>query len=199
MKKFTILLIDDIPTNIHALKLIIEENFEDLNILTALSAQEAIKQIMQYDVDLILSDVQMPEISGFELAAYLHAIEQTKDIPIILITGIYNSEDNIKKGYETGAVEYISKPIDDELLCSKLRVFIRIYEARKVDKETIVQKDKLLADQLKVLSMINNLQELPDTNSSLKNLEEYSELITTDDSLIDLSNIENLLDEKNEE
>ncbi len=188
---FTMLLIDDIPSNIHSLKMIIEENFEKVNIITALSAQEAIKKIMQYDVDLILSDVQMPDISGLELSAYLHAIEQTKDIPIILITGIHNTLENIKKGFETGAIEYISKPIDDELLCSKLQVFIRIYEARKQDKEIIVNKDKLLEDQLKVITMINNLEYLPESSNSLKKLEEYHTLVNTDDSLVDLSNLDN--------
>lgn len=192
MKNFTILLIDDIPSNIHSLRLIIEENFENINILTALNGHEAIKEIMKNDVHLILSDVQMPEISGFELAAYLHAIEQTKDIPVILITGIYGSDENRKKGYESGAIEYISKPIDDELLCSKLRVFIQIYEARKEDKEMLLQKDRLIADQTKMLAMINNLKNLPESSKRLKELDSYSDLVMTDDSLIDLSNLDNL-------
>lgn len=191
MKNFTILLIDDIPSNIHALELIIKENFQNLTIITAQSAHQAIRKIMEHDVDLILSDVQMPEISGYELVAYLHAIEQTKHIPIVLITGIYNSDENIKKGYNVGAVEYIAKPIDDELLCAKLRVFIQIFESRKKDQETIHKKERLLEDQMKVLAMVNNLKELPSSNLP-KNLEDYSDLIGTDDSLIDLSNLDSL-------
>ena len=188
MKKFTLLLIDDVPNNIYALKFIIESNFDNLDILTANSAHEAIKLIMQNEIDLILSDVQMPELSGLELATYLHETEQTKHIPIVLISATYKSEACIKKGYEVGVVDYISKPIDDEILCAKLRVFIDIYQNKRADKEELNKQEELLNEQSKVNSMISNLDKLSEIN-----LVEYSDLVEhIEDDLIDLSNIENL-------
>lgn len=188
MKKFNLLLIDDVPNNIYVLKFVIESNFENLEILSANSAKEAIKLIMHYDIDLILSDVQMPELSGIELAAYLHETKQTKNIPIILISAVYKSDENIKKGYEVGVVDYIPKPIDDEILCAKLSVFIHIYENRKIDKEALDKKEKLLNDQSKVNSMITHLDKISGIN-----LEAYSDLVEhMEDDLIDFSNIDNL-------
>ena len=88
MNKFSILLLDDVSENIYSLKLLIEENF-DINIFTALKAQEAIEIVMNNTIDLILTDVQMPDIDGFQFAQYLKDIESTKDIPVIKITGIF--------------------------------------------------------------------------------------------------------------
>ena len=92
MNKFSILLLDDIPENIYSLKLLIEENF-DINIFTAFKAQEAIEIVMNNPIDLILTDVQMPDIDGFQFAQYLKDIESTKDIPVIFITGIYEKDE----------------------------------------------------------------------------------------------------------
>mgnify|MGYP003393222718 CR=1 FL=1 len=82
MNKFSILLLDDVSENIYSLKLLIEENF-DINIFTALKAQEAIEIVMNNTIDLILTDVQMPDVDGFEFAQYLKDVESTKNIPVI--------------------------------------------------------------------------------------------------------------------
>src|SRR6218665_1268643 len=123
MNKFSILLLDDIPENIYSLKLLIEENF-DINIFTAFKAQEAIEIVMNNPIDLILTDVQMPDIDGFQFAQYLKDIESTKDIPVIFITGIYEKDEYKNKGYNIGGIEYITKPIDNKLLISKLKIYI---------------------------------------------------------------------------
>ena len=109
MNKFSILLLDDVSENIYSLKLLIEENF-DINIFTALKAQEAIEIVMNNTIDLILTDVQMPDIDGFEFAQYLKDIESTKDIPVIFITGIYEKDEYKNRGYNIGGIEYITKP-----------------------------------------------------------------------------------------
>ncbi len=103
------------------LKLIIEDSF-DINILSALSANEGMEILMKSSVDLILSDIQMPDIDGFQFAEYLKSVDATKNIPIIFITGIYDKDNYQKRGFDLGAVEYISKPIDDTLLSAKLKV-----------------------------------------------------------------------------
>jgi len=152
MNKFNILLVDDIEENIYALKLIIEDCF-DVNIYSALSAQEGIKILMEKDIDLILSDIQMPEIDGFEFAEYIKGIDKTKNIPIIFITGIYDKNEYQQKGYNLGAIEYISKPIDDKLLTSKLKVYIDLFESSKLSQEELHRKDEILIHQSKMATM----------------------------------------------
>jgi two-component system, sensor histidine kinase and response regulator len=152
MDKFNILLVDDVPENIYSLKMMIEDSF-DINIFSALSAQEGIKILMKENIDLILTDVQMPEIDGFEFVEYLKNIDRTKDIPVIFITGIYDKDEYQTKGYNLGAVEYITKPIHDVLLTSKLKVYIDIFEKRKKDESQIATKDKILIHQSKMATM----------------------------------------------
>ena len=152
MNKFSILLLDDIPENIYSLKLLIEENF-DINILTALKAQEAIEIVMNNPIDLILTDVQMPDIDGFEFAQYLKEIETTKDIPVIFITGIYEKDEYKNRGYNIGGIEYITKPIDNKLLISKLKIYINIYNTIKTSKNKLNKTEDLLIYSAKMASM----------------------------------------------
>ena len=190
MSKFNILLIDDVEENIYSLQMMIENSFKDIHILTALSAQEAVLKIMKYEVDLILSDVQMPEVNGFELIEYLSAIEQTKNIPIILISANNSDSNSIKKGYKSGAVEYITKPVDDDLLCSKLNVFFKIYEDKKEDKNLILEKDKLLLDQIKITSMIKKLDQFsPEVKKSSSSFNKIEEFVEDERSSVDIMSI----------
>ncbi|MBP9490114.1 MAG: hybrid sensor histidine kinase/response regulator [Aliarcobacter sp.] len=152
MEKFNILLVDDVSENIYSLKMMIEDSF-DVNIFSALSAQEGMEILMKENIDLILTDVQMPEIDGFEFVEYLKNIEKTKNIPVIFITGIYDKDEYKTKGYNLGAIEYITKPIHDILLNSKLKVYIDIFEKRKIAEEQIVAKDKVLIHQSKMATM----------------------------------------------
>jgi signal transduction histidine kinase len=153
MNKFNILLVDDIPENIYSLKLLIEENF-DINIFTALSAQEAIEIVMgNNSIDLILTDVQMPEIDGFEFAQYLKDIETTKHIPIIFITGIFEKDEYKNKGYDIGGIEYITKPIDNHLLTSKLKIYIDVYNTIKTSQNKIEKTENLLINSTKMASV----------------------------------------------
>ncbi|WP_072680274.1 sensor histidine kinase [Arcobacter sp. LA11] len=153
MSKFTILLLDDVEANIYSLKLMIEDNFDDINILTSLNAQDAMALLMENSVDLILSDIQMPEVDGFQFAEYIKGIEKTKDIPIIFITGIYDKSEYQKKGYDLGAVEYISKPIDDVLLSSKLKVYIDLFDSLKTNEKELSKKNEMLIHQSKMATI----------------------------------------------
>ena len=152
MEKFNILLVDDVSENIYSLKMMIEDSF-DVNIFSALSAQEGMEILMNENIDLILTDVQMPEIDGFEFVEYLKNIEKTKDIPVIFITGIYDKDEYKTKGYNLGAIEYITKPIHDILLNSKLKVYIDIFERQKIDEAKIISKDKILIHQSRMATM----------------------------------------------
>lgn len=152
MEKFTILLVDDVKENIHSLKMLIEDSF-DINILSALSAQDAMALLMQEKVDLILSDIQMPDIDGFQFAEYLKDIEETRDIPMIFITGIYDDAEYQKKGFNLGAIEYIQKPIDDTVLCAKLRVYIDLYDSKRKNERALDKKDEIMIHQSKMATL----------------------------------------------
>jgi len=149
---FTILLVDDIQQNLDALSMMILDEFE-IKILTSKSAENAISQLMVKDIDLILTDIQMPDIDGFEFAEYLKGIERTKDIPLILITGIYDKTEYVQKGYDLGAVEYITKPINNELLTSKLKVYIHLYEDKLNDQKQLKEKNEIIIYQSKMAAM----------------------------------------------
>jgi len=152
MNDFNILILDDVLENIYSLKMLIEEKF-DVNVFTSLNAQHAIELLMKEDVDLILSDVQMPDIDGFEFADYIKNIERTRDIPIIFITGIYNGEQYKSKGYKLGAIDYITKPINIELFNSKLSIYIDIYRHKKLHEKELESKNALLIHQSKFVAM----------------------------------------------
>jgi len=152
MDKFTVLLVDDVEQNLHSLKLMIEDSFE-VRILSALSAQEGMSFLMKEEINLILTDVQMPDIDGFEFAEYLNGIERTKDIPLIFITGIYDKDEYQKKGYNLGAIEYITKPIDDVLLNAKLKVYIDLFDNQRKKDNELIKKDDVLKHQAKMASM----------------------------------------------
>lgn len=125
-----VLIVDDIPENVFSLKVLIEDEF-DCTIYTALDAKEAIKILITNKIDLILSDIQMPEIDGFEFITYVKGIESLKNIPIIFITAIYDKNEYKSKGYELGAIDYITKPIDSKLLYLKLSRYFEVSQAQK--------------------------------------------------------------------
>jgi CheY-like chemotaxis protein len=151
MEKFKILIVDDIKENLYSLKLLIIESFENVSVLEASNVKEALVQIMKNDIDMILTDIQMPETSGIDFAKYLEDIDETKDIPIMLITGVYNDPEFKKKAFRS------SKNIVDELLCSKLNVFINIFEQRKADKKKIKDSQKEIRNQKKFISMLEKV------------------------------------------
>ncbi|RXJ90877.1 hypothetical protein CRV01_06950 [Arcobacter sp. CECT 8983] len=177
--KFKILILDDIEDNIYSLKFLIESNFDDIEILEATNVQQAILHIMKNDIGLILSDIQMPGVDGFEFVKYLSEIEATKDIPVMLITGIYNDIEHQKKAYASSSkvIDFISKPIDDEIFCSKLNIYLQLFVENKKHKKDLEEKDKLYEEQVKINGMIDELD--------LK----YKDLMDLDDYLIDLQKL----------
>ena len=124
-----ILIVDDNSSNIFSLEALIKDEF-NFNIYTALSAKEAIKILITNKIDLILSDIQMPEIDGFEFANYIKGIETLKNIPLIFLTAIYDKSEYKSKGYELGAIDYITKPIEEKILRLKLTKYFEIFQAQ---------------------------------------------------------------------
>src|SRR5258708_20960497 len=98
--------------------------------------------LTEFDFALILMDVKMPNLNGFETAALIYEREKLKHIPIVFITANNYGEENMFKGYRTGAVDYIYKPINSELLRTKVSVFIELYTK---NHQLMAQERKLLA------------------------------------------------------
>lgn len=152
--KTTVLIVDDAKANIISLEALLED--EELNIINATSGDEALKKVFLNKVDIILLDVQMPGMNGFEVAEILRKRDKTMNIPIIFITAISKDEEFIFRGYELGAVDYIYKPIKNQILLSKVKVFIRLTK----QKQIIIHQNKLLKekiDEIKRISIIDPL------------------------------------------
>ena len=122
----TILLVDDKEANLAALEAILEPLGQRL--LLARSGEEALKQLMvEEEVALILLDVRMPGLDGYETARLIKQRERTRFVPIVFLTGVGEDESEIFRGYEHGAVDYIRKPFDPNVLRSKARVFVELH------------------------------------------------------------------------
>src|SRR5439155_15510776 len=117
-----ILLVDDREDNLYSIEAIFEK--DNYTIVKANSGREALKVLLkEQDFTLILMDVQMPDLNGFETATMIYEREKLRHIPIIFITAHDHSDENIFKGYQMGGVDYIYKPINSELLRAKVSVF----------------------------------------------------------------------------
>jgi PAS domain S-box-containing protein len=121
-----ILLVDDRPENLLALEAILEPLGQ--NMVRAHSGQEALKHLLREDFAVILLDVQMPGIDGFETAALIKERDRTRHIPIIFVTAISKDERYVFQGYSAGAVDYISKPFNPDILKSKVSVFVELFK-----------------------------------------------------------------------
>lgn len=132
--KFNILIVDDRPENLLSLEGILES--DELNILKANSGNEALGIMLENDVSLVLMDVQMPGMDGFEVAEIMRSSERTKYIPIIFVTAISKQRQHIFKGYESGAVDYLYKPLDLEILQSKIKAFIDFFQHKNALEQT---------------------------------------------------------------
>ena len=135
-----ILLVDDREDNLFSIAAILEE--DKYNIVTANSGRAALKILLtQHDFSLILMDVQMPDLNGFETATIIYERDILKNIPIIFITAYSKDDDHIFKGYKMGGVDYIYKPINPDLLRVKVSVFVELY---RKNLQLQLQKKKLL-------------------------------------------------------
>ena len=132
-EKINILIVDDRPENLLALGEVLCDS--ELNVMKAESGNETLALTLEHDFALIILDVQMPDIDGFEVAELLRGKKETKDIPIIFATAISKEQKYIFKGYDSGAVDYLFKPIDPEIIVSKVRVFVKLYRQRKLIEE----------------------------------------------------------------
>jgi signal transduction histidine kinase len=143
-RKYNILIVDDRPENLLTLESILES--PELNIIKAHSGNEALGLLLEYEVALVLMDVQMPGMDGFETAEIMRSSERTKHIPIIFVTAISKQRKHIFRGYETGAVDYLYKPLDMEILKSKISAFIELFKYKTSLEETTAKLQKTVEE-----------------------------------------------------
>jgi len=166
-----ILIVDDKRENILPLKKIL--SLHNLESDSAESGEDALKMILQRDYTLIIMDVQMPGMDGFEVAEILAGSNRTKDIPVIFLSAISKEKKYISKGYETGGVDYITKPVDPDLLILKVKTFLKLYEQQRelkmtrdlLSKEIEIRKEAQENLEQKILE---RTQQLVKKNSQLE-------------------------------
>ena len=135
-----ILAVDDVPENLVALEALLRR--EGLELLQARSGPEALELLLVHDVALALLDVNMPGMDGFELAEFMRGTDRTRRVPIIFLTAAAGDERRRFRGYETGAVDYLLKPVDTQLLRNKVDIFVELARQRQ---ELAEQRDQLSA------------------------------------------------------
>src|ERR1051326_1308832 len=174
-----ILLVDDREDNLYSIETIFEK--DNYTIVKASSGREAPKVLLkEQDFSLILMDVQMPDLNGFETATIIYERDKLKNIPIIFITAFGYDEDYIFKGYKTGGVDYIYKPGNPEVLRMKVSVFVELYrknqqllqhEKRLLTTNRSLQKEieerKSSEEKIKLLN-----EQLVQNNTHLKTVNE---------------------------
>jgi len=129
MDKQKILMVDDKPENLIALEAVMEDDTRE--IIKAYSGNEALKVLLKESVDLVLLDVQMPGMDGFEVAELMHSNQKIAKVPIIFVTAISKEKKYVVKGYEVGAVDYLFKPIEPIILKSKVKFFLELAQQKR--------------------------------------------------------------------
>jgi signal transduction histidine kinase len=138
----TCLLVDDLEENLLALSALLRR--PDVEILTARSGSEALELLLVHDVALALLDVQMPEMDGFELAELMRGSERTRQIPIIFVTAGARDQHRLFKGYESGAVDFLFKPIEPHILQNKADVFFQLHRHKQQLARELREKTETL-------------------------------------------------------
>ncbi len=121
-----ILIVDDNPENIFSLRKILEINGFEVD--SALSGDEALKKLLRNKYYLIILDIQMPGMDGFEVADAITGLNKTKDIPVIFLSAVSKDKKFVARGYQSGAIDYLTKPFDPDILILKVKTFYRLYQ-----------------------------------------------------------------------
>lgn len=160
-KDINILIVDDKEDNLYSLKSLLET--DSYHFILSSSGENALKIALKEDIALILLDVQMPVIDGYEVAKILKGNSKTKNIPVIFLTAIDYDIVNVLRGFDAGGLDYIFKPVNPEILRAKVKTFIDLFNAQK---ELEVLNNQL---EIKVKERTNQLEE---RNNDLKKMNE---------------------------
>src|SRR5882757_7993076 len=139
-----ILVVDDVPEKIMAIEATLDELGQ--NIVKAYSGREALRCLLKDDFAVILLDVNMPDMDGFETAAFIRERRRSEHTPIIFVTA-FNDEVQMAKGYSLGAVDFISTPIDPDVLRTKVGVFVELFQKTETIRQQAAHRVQLAREQ----------------------------------------------------
>ncbi|AAY92517.1 hybrid sensor histidine kinase/response regulator [Pseudomonas protegens] len=151
-----LLIVDDLPENLLALEALIKR--EDRTVYKALSADEALSLLLQHEFAMAILDVQMPGMNGFELAELMRGTEKTKNIPIVFVSAAGRELNYAFKGYESGAVDFLHKPLDIHAVKSKVNVFVDLYRQSKAMKQQVEALEQSRREQEALLQKLQATQ-----------------------------------------
>ncbi len=162
MDKAPILIVDDRKENLLTLERLLEG--PDLLIVQAHSGQEALTKTLDYEFALILMDVQMPVMDGYETAELLRGNKRTRHIPIIFVTAARRDQEHMFKGYDAGAIDYLLKPLEPAVLKSKVGIFLEMFRQKQLLEEKTRELDA------KILELEELQHRLEESNKKLQHL-----------------------------
>lgn len=197
-----VLIVDDYEENIHSLQNLLSQEGQNIQFFHAISGNEALRIAFKEDLALILLDVQMPGMDGYEVAAILKQRKSTQNIPVIFVTALNQESKYIAEGYSKGAIDYLFKPLDPIITRAKFNSFINIYLQQKKlenaykDLELIV-KERTSDLQNKNEELLSTQHELTVNNKKLTQLNRELDqfvYIASHDLKLPIANLEGLLD-----
>jgi PAS domain S-box-containing protein len=167
--KASILIVDDKPNNLFALAQMLEELNE--NIVQATSGADALRCLLRQDFAIVLVDIQMPDMDGYELATLIRRRDRSRHVPIIFITAFGKEDQDISRGYALGAVDYVFKPIDPIVLRAKVSVFVDLFKKTEAVRQQAEFERRLQLENLRVRT------EKIEAERALRQIEERQALI----------------------
>jgi two-component system, sensor histidine kinase len=142
-----ILIVDDRIENLISLEKLLEDF--DLEFIRAQSGNQGLIQSLKHDYALAIVDVQMPGMDGFEMVSIMHESHKTNYIPVIFVSAIYRKTDHIVRGIESGAIDFISKPINEDILRGKVKIFLEMYQ-QKLERENLIRELEKSRERLEI-------------------------------------------------
>ncbi len=168
-----LLIVDDLPENLRALDALIRG--EDRLVFQASSGDEALALMLQHEFALAILDVQMPGMDGFELAELMRGTERTRNIPIVFVSAAGRELNYAFKGYETGAVDFLYKPLDSDAVRSKVNVFVTLDQQRRQMQGQMAALERSRQEQETLLRELHQTQE--ELQRSLRMRDEFMSLV----------------------
>jgi signal transduction histidine kinase len=168
-----LLIVDDLPENLRALDALIRG--EGRLVYQASSGEEALALMLEHDFALAILDVQMPGMDGFELAELMRGTERTRNIPIVFVSAAGRELNYAFKGYETGAVDFLYKPLDPDAVRSKVNVFVTLDQQRRQMQRQMAAIERSRQEQETLLRELNQTQE--ELQRSLRMRDEFMSLV----------------------
>jgi signal transduction histidine kinase len=138
----SVLIVDDTPANLLALEAVLESL--EVRIVRAESGKQAVEEALADDFAVIVLDVHMPRVDGYETLSMLRRSDRSRDVPVILVTAIYDQHEHVRRGYALGAIDYVSKPYDPEIMRAKVGAMVALYRrARLAERRRNEEQDRL--------------------------------------------------------